>query len=199
MISVAAAIVAQIAITGLSLDSLSQTHWVARGAFVLILTSSLMAVYYATTQQRMLGRLLQAEQVGLWIRGGNRVTDTARLVPSLDEIVQMLRDRWGHQSLIGEQTRAEHQAQLEARLLRIEEARPNDQRDPTSEESHFNINDLLDPMARFVLYNMGGNVSTDDFNPTERDRRNFTRNIIKLMCNIKNMPISSASASGRHN
>jgi hypothetical protein len=62
-----AAIVAQIAITGLSLNFLSQTHWVARTCFVLSLTFALMAVYYSTTQQRTLGRLLKAK--GVYVYG----------------------------------------------------------------------------------------------------------------------------------
>ncbi|KAI9641689.1 hypothetical protein NHQ30_009545 [Ciborinia camelliae] len=69
MIAVAAAIVAQIAITGLSLDSLNQTHWVAKSCFVMSLTFSLVSVYYAVSQQRILGRLLNAQDVRKWIRG----------------------------------------------------------------------------------------------------------------------------------
>ncbi len=46
-----------------------------------------MAVYYATTQQRTLGRLLNAKDVHLWIRGGNRLSETGRLIPSLDDII----------------------------------------------------------------------------------------------------------------
>jgi hypothetical protein len=64
-----AAIVAQIAITGLSLDNLSQTHWIVKASFVFSIISSLIAVYYASTQQRVMGRLLQAKQVRGWIRG----------------------------------------------------------------------------------------------------------------------------------
>jgi hypothetical protein len=64
-----AAIVAQISITALSLDYLSQTHWIARGFLVFSIISSLIAVYYATTQQRTMGRLLQPTQVRGWIRG----------------------------------------------------------------------------------------------------------------------------------
>ncbi|CZS93649.1 uncharacterized protein RAG0_03831 [Rhynchosporium agropyri] len=63
IISVAAAIVAQIAITCLSLDNLSHTHWIVKAFFVFSITSSLIAVYYASTQQRVMGRLLQAKQV----------------------------------------------------------------------------------------------------------------------------------------
>jgi hypothetical protein len=53
-----AAIVAQIVFTGFSLNNLSQTHWIARALFVFGVISSLMAVYYATTQQRIMGLLL---------------------------------------------------------------------------------------------------------------------------------------------
>ncbi|KAJ6789993.1 hypothetical protein PWT90_07583 [Aphanocladium album] len=69
MISVAAAIVAQIAITGLGFAELSKTHWVARALFLYSVLSSLMAVYYATTQQRVMGRLHRPEQIRGWIRG----------------------------------------------------------------------------------------------------------------------------------
>lgn len=167
---------------------------------MLSLTSSLMAVYYATTQQRMLGRLLQAEQVRLWIRGGRCGEDTARLVPSLDEIVQRLINRSGGQSLVDEQSRAEPRAPFVTRLVRTAVARPNDQRDPTSEESHYN-NNLLGltghvdgtvtgivqtslHIAGFVLYLIGVTpfefLPSDpgDFNPNQRDRRNLKRAII---------------------
>lgn len=61
---------AQIAVTALSLSDLSRSHWVARGFLVFSLTAALMAVYYATTQQRTMGRLLTVRQVRQWIRGG---------------------------------------------------------------------------------------------------------------------------------
>lgn len=64
-----AAIVAQIAITGLSLDSLSKTHWTAKSCFVMSLTFALVSVYYSVTQQRILGRLIKAKDVRHWIRG----------------------------------------------------------------------------------------------------------------------------------
>lgn len=64
-----AAIIAQISITAFSLNFLSQTHWVARALVLLSLIFSLMAVYYASTQQRVLGRLLDPKQIRNWIRG----------------------------------------------------------------------------------------------------------------------------------
>ncbi|RDI81350.1 hypothetical protein Vi05172_g8532 [Venturia inaequalis] len=70
MVSIAAAIVAEISITALSLEGLNQTHWLAKGLFLFSLVDALMAVYYATTHQRSMGRLLHPKQVRSWIRGG---------------------------------------------------------------------------------------------------------------------------------
>jgi hypothetical protein len=72
--------------TALSLNSLSQTHWITRGLLILSLTSSLMAVYYSTTQQRVMGRLLHGHQVRLWIRGGSGTLEHSRVVPSLEQL-----------------------------------------------------------------------------------------------------------------
>lgn len=52
-----------------------------------------MAVYYATTQQRTLGRLLTAKDVRLWVRGGNHESSAGRLVPSLEDLITKLRLR----------------------------------------------------------------------------------------------------------
>jgi len=70
-----ATILAQIAITALSLDNLSRMHWAARACFILSLASFIIAVYYATKQYRMLGRCLHAEQVKTWIRDKASSTD----------------------------------------------------------------------------------------------------------------------------
>ncbi|KAH6864974.1 hypothetical protein BKA58DRAFT_366862 [Alternaria rosae] len=72
IIAVAGTIIAQIAITALSLDKLSKTHWVARAFFTFSLVSAIMAVYYATRQYRTLGRCLRIEQMKTWICGKNR-------------------------------------------------------------------------------------------------------------------------------
>lgn len=80
---------AQIAVTAMSLSSIGQVHWTASGLLVLSLTSALMAVYYATTQQRTVGRLLHASQIRLWIRGGRQSTQS-RIVPDIRTIVQRM-------------------------------------------------------------------------------------------------------------
>ncbi|KAF7959725.1 hypothetical protein EAE96_001335 [Botrytis aclada] len=69
MIALTAAIVAQIAITGLALDSLNKTHWMTKACFVLSLTFALVSVYYSVAQQRILSRLSKAKDVRNWIRG----------------------------------------------------------------------------------------------------------------------------------
>lgn len=72
------------------MNHLSQTHWVARACFLLSMTFALMAVYDATTQQCILGRLLKGKDVRHWIRGGNRRSATGRIVPSLDDFFMRL-------------------------------------------------------------------------------------------------------------
>lgn len=78
---------AQIAVTALSLSDLSRSHWVARGFLVFSLTAALMAVYYATTQQRTMGRLLTVRQVRQWIRGGIDSPAAARMIPRFDNFL----------------------------------------------------------------------------------------------------------------
>ncbi|KAB2105012.1 hypothetical protein AG0111_0g7137 [Alternaria gaisen] len=67
IIAVAGTIVAQIAITALSLTDLSNTHWVARASFTFSLVSAIMAAYYATRLYRKLGRCLRANEIKAWI------------------------------------------------------------------------------------------------------------------------------------
>lgn len=62
-------ILAQIALTAFSLDNLSQAHWTARGFITFSLVSSIISVYYATKQYRILGRLLSLEEIRSWIIG----------------------------------------------------------------------------------------------------------------------------------
>jgi hypothetical protein len=46
---------------------LSETHWTARGLFTFSLATSLIAVYYASDQHRVLGRCLNSLQIKRWI------------------------------------------------------------------------------------------------------------------------------------
>ncbi|KAH8744283.1 hypothetical protein F5882DRAFT_455077 [Hyaloscypha sp. PMI_1271] len=81
MISVSAAIVAQIAITGFSLNFLSQTHWVARALLMFSLTASLMAV-----RKWIRGRVYEKLELSLteMFEGRRNLScDPDKLIPSL--------------------------------------------------------------------------------------------------------------------
>ena len=67
MTSVAGAILAQVAITALSLQSLSSTHWVARACFLIAVVAGCMSVYFACRVQRVVGRLYNAEMIKDWL------------------------------------------------------------------------------------------------------------------------------------
>lgn len=75
------AIVAQIAITALSLDGLSQVHWVCRAAFTVSLVTSLSCVYYASNQYQNLGRLTSPEDLESWVK----IHSTAIVESMVDE------------------------------------------------------------------------------------------------------------------
>ncbi|KAE9374319.1 hypothetical protein N431DRAFT_503200 [Stipitochalara longipes BDJ] len=46
----------------------ASVHWVARGFFTFSLISAIISVYYASAQYRILGRLLNGNEVKKWIR-----------------------------------------------------------------------------------------------------------------------------------
>lgn len=60
------AIVAQIAITALSLEYLEATHWTATAAFVISLIAGLLSVYYACILQQQLSGLHGPVEAELW-------------------------------------------------------------------------------------------------------------------------------------
>ena len=62
------AIIAQVAITGLSLPNFSSTHWVARACFLLAVVSGCLSVYYACVFQRLVGKLYTPSRIRNWIR-----------------------------------------------------------------------------------------------------------------------------------
>ncbi|KAL8703546.1 MAG: hypothetical protein Q9201_003276 [Fulgogasparrea decipioides] len=67
MTAVAGAIIAQVAITGLSLPNLSSTHWVARACLILAVTSGSLTVYYCCVLQRAISKLYRPELVRNWL------------------------------------------------------------------------------------------------------------------------------------
>ncbi|KAK0514583.1 hypothetical protein JMJ35_003200 [Cladonia borealis] len=68
MTAIAGAIIAQVAITGLSLPSLSSVHWLARAFLLLSLISGCLSVYYACVLQRIVGKLYRPSHIRNWLR-----------------------------------------------------------------------------------------------------------------------------------
>ncbi|KAL4790669.1 hypothetical protein BDV19DRAFT_401883 [Aspergillus venezuelensis] len=69
MVAIAGTILAQIAITAFELSDIESVHWTARGCFAVSLVSSIISVYYASKQHKILGRCLGARDIKKWIRG----------------------------------------------------------------------------------------------------------------------------------
>ena len=81
-VSAQGAIIAQVAITGLSLPSLSSTHWLARAFLLLAVISGCLSVYYACVLQRAIGKLYRPSHIRDWLRlpppSGDGETDVRR-------------------------------------------------------------------------------------------------------------------------
>ncbi|KAF2716045.1 hypothetical protein K431DRAFT_236252 [Polychaeton citri CBS 116435] len=74
MVSVGA-LLAQIPVSAFALPALDQTHYFARGCFVLAMITSLFAVFFTCLQQRTLGFLFRPIQVRAWLSNGRRYTN----------------------------------------------------------------------------------------------------------------------------
>jgi len=67
MLSVTAAIIAQVAITALALPNLNQVHWTATAGFVISLVTGCMSVWCSTTTSRRLTSLESPEAIRDWL------------------------------------------------------------------------------------------------------------------------------------
>ncbi|KAG8533560.1 uncharacterized protein KY384_001300 [Bacidia gigantensis] len=67
MTAVAGAIIAQVAITALSLPDLSSTHWVARAFFLFAIAAGCLSVYFCCVLQRTIGKLYRAQLIRTWL------------------------------------------------------------------------------------------------------------------------------------
>lgn len=67
MVGVAGAIIAQIALTALSLPNLDDTHWTARAAFVIGLVAGSLAVFCSCVLQSKMSGLHNAYAVRRWL------------------------------------------------------------------------------------------------------------------------------------
>jgi hypothetical protein len=67
MLSVTAAIIAQVAITALALPNLNQVHWTATAGFVISLVTGCISVWLSTTTSRLLSSLDSPDAVRDWL------------------------------------------------------------------------------------------------------------------------------------
>jgi len=80
MIAITGTILAQVAITAFALDGMSQTHWVAKGFLTFCLVASMMAVYYASSQCRVLGRCFRPCEIREWITNDTKTRQSMHAV-----------------------------------------------------------------------------------------------------------------------
>lgn len=98
MIGVAGAIIAQIAITGLSLDKLDQTHWTAYASFVVSVIAGCLSVYYSCTMQLLLSGLHGPQEILEWLTAPKRIYQPATfglfpMIPNLVGLLSVFRQR----------------------------------------------------------------------------------------------------------
>ncbi|KAI7329950.1 hypothetical protein KC340_g4412 [Hortaea werneckii] len=67
MTAVAAAIIAQVAVSGLGLNEIADTHWTVQAAFIVSLVSSLLCVYYCCMIQKSFGALVSPDDIKDWL------------------------------------------------------------------------------------------------------------------------------------
>lgn len=71
------ALMAQAAISALSLPHLEQTHWGARMSFTISLVISLLAIFFTCIQHRSLGFLRRPIELRAWLSNGTRYRNSS--------------------------------------------------------------------------------------------------------------------------
>ena len=86
---------AQVAISGLGLENLNQTHWIARTFFLASILSGCASVYYAMKQVRLLGMLICPNDVKEWLRAPpKKIACVYKNYPSLRAVLILDTPRW---------------------------------------------------------------------------------------------------------
>ncbi|KAI7240001.1 hypothetical protein KC330_g1525 [Hortaea werneckii] len=121
MMAVAAAIIAQVAISGLGLNEIANTHWTVQAAFIVSLISGLLSVYYCCIIQQQFGSLISPDDIKDWLctpgewhgmekelqeqfaslRPGNETTGTKEQLQTFREraLARLQSDRWASPSI----------------------------------------------------------------------------------------------------
>ncbi|RDW71662.1 hypothetical protein BP5796_07696 [Coleophoma crateriformis] len=67
MVAVAGAIIAQIAMTSLTLPYLSQTHWISRAFFILSVISGCLSVFFCVATQKIISTQYTPHEIRHWL------------------------------------------------------------------------------------------------------------------------------------
>ncbi|PGH07457.1 hypothetical protein GX51_01758 [Blastomyces parvus] len=95
------AIIAQVAISALSLQSLSSAHWTSLAVFVISLVTALLSVFYACLLHRTLGSLYRTEDVKDWLSKPSRGNELRRLEAEIMRVASIPRDEEQTPRLLG--------------------------------------------------------------------------------------------------
>lgn len=87
MIGVAGAIIAQIALTALTLPELESAHWTAQASFVICLVSGALSVFFSCVLQSILSGLHTPQQFRDWITEGLD-PESKEILDTIDQLKQ---------------------------------------------------------------------------------------------------------------
>ncbi|CAG7915946.1 unnamed protein product [Penicillium olsonii] len=112
MLAVAAAIVAQVAITAMGLADIDQVHWTAKAAFVLSLTSGGLSVFYACLVQQRMSGLFTPEDVKDFFSKPSSSKGIHMLEQSMDDLISDMRKKD-----VGDHSTVRHQRMMELEAM----------------------------------------------------------------------------------
>jgi hypothetical protein len=70
-------LISQVAITALTLPSIHETHFTARGLFTVSVVLSVLAIFFTCLQQRTIGYIQKPEELKAWLSNGIRYKNSA--------------------------------------------------------------------------------------------------------------------------
>ncbi|CAI7594180.1 unnamed protein product [Penicillium glandicola] len=93
MLAVAAAIVAQVAITALALEDPNKVHWTAEAAFVISLTAGGLSVFYACLVQQRMSSIFTTDDIKDFFSKPSSSEEFRLLEKHLDVLISEIRTR----------------------------------------------------------------------------------------------------------
>lgn len=111
------AIVAQVAVTAISLEDLNYTRYTAKAAFIISLVTSSLSVYFACRLQQKLTNLLSNEDVKDFLSKQSKKTEIATAEEMAQKIVEL---RTMEEQIEEEKRRGDDMAELEGVLKKLD-------------------------------------------------------------------------------